>query len=113
MIRADERRLLHQFIILDMAIKSLQKDYLQIENLKMSKVFIPIVDQLLKDIRNDFYNKKRMLAKSGIEVVKWVKTSEYFSACTIKTTGEDEVHEYANQALKTQVEELINAYLKK
>lgn len=53
MIKGDERRLLHQFIILDMAIKSLQKDYQQIEYLKMSKVFIPIVDQLLKDIRND------------------------------------------------------------
>lgn len=113
MIKADERRVLHQYIILDMAIKSLQKDYLQIEQLKMAKVFIPIVDRLLRDIRNDFYNKKRMLAKSGIEVVKWVKTSQYFSSCTIKTSGEDEVHEYANQALKTQVEELINDYLMK
>ncbi|MFJ8462124.1 hypothetical protein ACIQ57_23890 [Lysinibacillus xylanilyticus] len=56
-------------IKLDMAIRSLQQDYSSLEKLKMSKVYINIIDGLLKDLRNDFYNKKRLLTKKNIEVV--------------------------------------------
>ncbi|UPW82302.1 aconitate hydratase [Lysinibacillus sp. Ag94] len=107
MIKPEERSILHQYIILDMAIRSLQQDYSSLEKLKMSKIYIAIVDDLLKTIRNDFYNKKRWLAQKGISVVKWVKTDDFFSEVTIKTTGEDVVLQYANQAIKTQVEKLI------
>ncbi len=112
MIKPDERNILHQYIILDMAIRSLQQDYSSLEKLKMSNIFISIADGLLKPIRNDFYNKKRMLNQKGINVVKWVKTDEFFSEVTIKTAGEDVVLQYANQAIKTQVEKLILNYLK-
>lgn len=112
MIKREDRQLLYEYIKLDMAIKSLQRDYDSLTNLKMGKVYINIVDALLKDIRNDYYNKKRFLAKQKIEVVKWVKISEHFSEVTIRTPGEDEVHQYANQALKTHTEELIFRYLR-
>lgn len=112
MIKDDERELLHQYILLDMAIRSLQQDYSKFENLKMAKVFIPFIDDLLKNLRNDFYNKKRLLGQKKIRVVKWVKISEYFSEVTIATNGEDVVLQYAKQALKTQVEEMIIAHLK-
>lgn len=107
MIKPEERSILHEYIILDMAIRSLQQDYTSIENLKMSKVFVPIVDGVLKTIRSDFYNNKRLLTQKGIRVVKWVKNDEYFSEVTIATKGEDVVLQYANQAIKTQVEKLI------
>lgn len=112
MIKREDRQLLYEYIKLDMAIKSLQRDYDSLTNLKMGKVYINIVDALLKDIRNDYYNKKRFLAKQKIEVVKWVKISEHFSEVTLRTPGEDEVHQYANQALKTHTEELIFRYLR-
>ncbi|WP_342441725.1 aconitate hydratase [Lysinibacillus sp. FSL K6-0075] len=112
MINREDRQVLYKFIKLDMAIKSLQRDYDSLTNLKMSKVYLDIVDRLLKDLRHDYYNKKRFLAKQKIEVVKWVKISEHFSEVTIRTPGEDEVHQYANQALKTHTEELIFTYLK-
>lgn len=112
MINHEDRSLLYEYIKLDMAIKSLQQDYSSLEKLKMSKVYINIVEGLLKNIRNDFYNKKRILAKKNIAVVKWVQIDEYFSDVTVKTGGEDEVLRYAKQALKTQVEELILRYLR-
>lgn len=112
MIKREDRQVLYEYIKLDMAIKSLQRDYDSLASLKMSKVYINIVDALLKDIRNDYYNKKRILAKQKIEVVRWVKIDQYFSEVTIRTPGEDEVHQYANQALKTHTEELIFSYLK-
>lgn len=112
MINANDRSVLYEFIKLDMAIRSLQHDYASLEKLKMSKVYMNIVDRVLKDLRNDFYNKKRMLAKKSIEIVKWVNVSEYFSDVIIKTGGEDEVLNFAKQALKTHTEELIMERLK-
>ncbi|WDV05045.1 MULTISPECIES: aconitate hydratase [Lysinibacillus] len=112
MIKPDERRNVHEFILLDMAVKSLQNDYDTLGNLKMAKVYIQIVDDLLKVIRPDYYNKKRMLAKQKIEVVKWIHIDQYFSDVVVKNPGEDVVLRYAKQALKTQVENLIFNYFK-
>ncbi|WP_312507521.1 aconitate hydratase [Lysinibacillus sp.] len=112
MIKPEERQLVHQFILLEMAVKSLQHDYDTLGNLKMAKVYIRIVDDLLKVIRSDYYNNKRMLAKQKIEVVKWIHVDQYFSDVVIKTPGEDVVLRYAKQALKTKVEELIVEYIK-
>ncbi|MET4560740.1 hypothetical protein ABIA69_001884 [Lysinibacillus parviboronicapiens] len=107
MITGEQRKLLHEFVILDLAIQSLQRDYEVIENLKMSKVYLPILDGYLKAIRNDYFNLKRVLASQKITIVKWEKVSEYFSDLTVTSTGNDDVFRYANQALKTQVEELL------
>ncbi|WP_433596385.1 aconitate hydratase [Lysinibacillus xylanilyticus] len=90
-----------------MAVQSLQRDFKVIENLKMSKVYLPIFEKLPKDITQDYYNSKRLLAKDKIRVVRWEKNSEYFSDLTVATAGEDIVLTYANQALKTQVEKLL------
>lgn len=111
MLRGDERSQVHEYILLDMAIRSLQLDYSALGNLKMSEIYIPIVDELLKSLRSDYYNKKRLLAKKNISVVKWIKIDEYFSDVIIKTAGEDVELRYANQALKTKVIELLRSHI--
>lgn len=113
MINREQRQLLHKFVIYDMAIQSLQRDYSVIENLKMSTVYLPILDKLLDDLAQEYYNSKRLLAKDKIRVVKWEKNDEYFSDLTVATAGEDLVLTYANMALKTQVEKLLNQHLYK
>lgn len=112
MINFEQRRLLHKYVIYDMAVQTLQRDYKVIESLKMSKVYLPILDKLLIDISQECYNSKRLLAKDKIRVVKWEKTCEYFSDLTVATAGEDQVFTYANMALKTQVEELLLSHQK-
>ncbi|MEY9979667.1 aconitate hydratase [Lysinibacillus sp. RC79] len=107
MINFEQRRLLHKYVVYDMAVQSLQRDYKVIENLKLSKVYLPMFDKLLNDIFQECYNSKRLLAKDKIRVVKWEKSNEYFSDLTVATAGEDLVLTYANQALKTQVEKLL------
>ncbi|OXS66485.1 hypothetical protein B1B04_23865 [Lysinibacillus sp. KCTC 33748] len=79
-----------------MAVQSLQRDYSVIENLKMSKVYLPILDKLLKDITQDYYNKKRLLAKEKIRLekirlFKVEKIDEYFSDVHVATAGNDVV----------------------
>lgn len=113
MIKAEQRQLLHKYVIYDMAVQTLQRDYKVIENLKMSNVYLPILDKLLDDITQECYNSKRLLAKDKIRVVKWEKIDEYFSDLTVATAGEDLVLTYANMALKTQVEKLLLSHQNK
>jgi len=107
MINGEQRSLLHQYILLDLAVKSLQQDYKRAEYFKMKLVFLPLLDALLKNLRKDYFQLKRQLAQQQIRVVGWHRIDEYFSDVQIATAGNDEVLRYANQALKTQVEELL------
>lgn len=65
--------------------------------------------------KNERFNLSCLLPKFSLvkiqTIVKWEKVSEYFSDLTITTAGSDEVMRYANQALKTQVEELLVSHL--
>ncbi|GEM_PF-182933 len=110
MLNPEQRRLFHKFLILEMAVQSLQCDFLVIENLKMSKVYLPILEKLLKYISQYYYNSKRLLAKDKIRLIKVEKIDEYFSDVHIATAGNDVVLSYANMALKTQVEKLLISY---
>ncbi|WP_433594985.1 aconitate hydratase [Lysinibacillus xylanilyticus] len=107
MINAEQRQLLHQYIILDLAIQSLQCDYKTLEQLKMKAIYLPFVESLMKSVRHDYFNLKRKLAKQKIHVVRWHRIDAYFSDVRIATAGEDEKLRYANQALKTEVEQLL------
>ena len=113
MLKPEQRRLFHKFLILEMAMQSLQRDFSVIENLKMSKVYLPILEKLLKDITQDYYDSKRLLAKDKIRLVKVEKIDEYFSDVHIATPGNDVVLRYANMALKTQVENLLISHQNK
>ncbi|MEK5330295.1 aconitate hydratase [Lysinibacillus sp. FSL W8-0992] len=96
-----------------MAVPTLQRDYRVFENLKMSNVYLPILDKLLDDNSQECYNSKSLLAKDEIRVVRWEKNNEYFSDLIVATAGEDLVLTYANMALKTQVETLLISHQNK
>ncbi|MBD8523826.1 aconitate hydratase [Lysinibacillus fusiformis] len=112
MIRHEQRKQLHHYIIHDLAVKSLQQDYVSIEKLKMKAVYLPFFDQLLKEIRNETFKSKNLLQNQKIRVVSLTRIDEFFSDLLVTTAGNDEVFRYANQALKTQVEQLVHSYLK-
>ncbi|KOS61509.1 aconitate hydratase [Lysinibacillus agricola] len=111
MINSEQRQLVHKFLLLDLAVKSLQVDYLKTEQFKLKNVFLPLMDSLLKDLRNECFNLKRQLAQQKIRIVGWTKIDEYFSDVKIATAGDDVDLRYAQQALKTKVEQLINNYI--
>lgn len=113
MMNPEQRQLFHKFLILEMAVQSLQRDFSVIENLKMSKVYLPILERLLKDITQEYYDSKRLLAKAKIRLVTWEKIDEYFSDVHVATPGNDVVLRYANMALKTQVENLLISHQNK
>lgn len=113
MIKPEQRQQVHKYLLIELAIKSLQIDYPKVEQFKMNKVFLPLMDSLLKDLRQEYFELKRQLSQQRIRVVGWTTIDEYFSDVQIATAGEDVVLRYANQALKTKVEELIIRYLRR
>ncbi|MFJ7736383.1 aconitate hydratase [Lysinibacillus sp. NPDC097287] len=113
MINFYQRDQLHQFIILELAIQSLQCDYKTLEQLKMKAIYLPFVESLMKNVKQDYFNLKHQLAKQKIRVVGWQQIDDHFSEVCIATAGEDEVFRYAKQALKTQVEQLLINYMSK
>ncbi|MEY2355985.1 aconitate hydratase [Lysinibacillus capsici] len=74
---------------------------------KSHLVITPLMDALLKDLRQEYFDLKRQLAQQKIRVIEWNHGDEYFSDVQIATAGNDVVLRYANQALKTQVEKLL------
>ncbi|MFF2793323.1 aconitate hydratase [Lysinibacillus xylanilyticus] len=108
MINPEQRQLVHKFLLLELAVKSLQVDYLKTEQFKLKKIFLPLMDSLLKDLRNECFDLKRQLGQQRIRIVGWTKVDEHFSDVQIATAGNDVELRYANQALKTQVEKLIS-----
>lgn len=74
---------------------------------KSHLVITPLMDALLKDLRQEYFDLKRQLAQQKIRVIEWTHGDEYFSDVQIATAGNDVVLRYANQALKTQVEKLL------
>ena len=111
MIKAEERKLLHKYLLVDLAVKSLQIDYQKAEKFKLKVVFLLLIDTLLKDLRKECIELKNQLAQQKIRVVEWRPIDEYFSDVQVATAGNDIVLRYANQALKTQVEKLILAQM--
>ncbi|ATP38822.1 aconitate hydratase [Solibacillus sp. R5-41] len=116
MINGEQRQLVHDYLVIDLAVQSLQTDYSKVEQtdlLKMKAIYLPIIDNILKSVRNDYLNQKRLLAKDKIRVVKWVKIDEHFSDVIVATAGEDITIRYANRAIKTHVENMLLSRMNK
>lgn len=107
MINLLDRQELHKLIVLELAVQSLQHDYVQLEKLKMQKLYTSWTEQLLKHLYSAYTAQKRQLEQKQIRIVRWRKVDKYFSEVLVATAGEDMVLCYANQAIKTAVEELL------
>ena len=107
MINSEQRQLVHQFLILDLAIRTLQYDYQQMEHLKLPEIYLPRMETFLKGLHEDVLILKRELAKPNIQFIGWKRRDQYFSDAHISTAGNDEWLRYANEAMKTQVIQLI------
>lgn len=111
MISLQDRALLHQFIILELAIRSLQQDCNQLENLKLQVIYRSFTEQLLKQLYPMYYSQKQTLAKKRIRVIRWRKIDDYFSEVSIATAGDNLTLQYANKAVKIEVEQFLQSLI--
>lgn len=67
---------------------------------KSHLVITPLMDALLKDLRQEYFDLKRQLVQQKIRVIGWTNVDEYLSDVQIATAGNDLLLRYANQALR-------------
>lgn len=105
MLKHHERDEVHYCIVLDLAIRSLERDYATLEMLKMAKIYVQYVDGMLKPLRQDYHRLKNKLKRHKIRIVGWKPLDHTFIQYTIATSGEDVELLYAKQALHYAVEQ--------
>lgn len=111
MISLNDRHRLHQFLMIELAIRYLEKDLPIIQTTKCVAVFLPFIERLLKTLRQQYKEEKQYFAHKQIQLIQWKRVDHYFSEVSVTTLGEDAVFTYANQAVKMHVEEIIlNTY---
>ncbi len=107
MINVDDRHRLHQFLMVELAIRYLEKDVEIIETTKCINLFIPFIEALLEQLRTQYNREKQYFIQKQVGLIRWKRLDTYFSEVSVTTPGEDAVFTYANQAVKMHVEELI------
>lgn len=112
MIKPSLQKDVHRLIILDLAIKAILLDYEKIEKMRLYSLVQPIFNELLKDIKKDYYPLKNKLQREGIRIIKWQVIDVFFSDITLTTAGDDLVLRYAKKVLQHDVEQLVSTYLK-
>lgn len=107
MINVNQRQQIHEFIVLDLAIRSLQHDFTQLKNLKLENLYTYWLEVILRTLTKQFQQQKQQLALQQLRLVTYRKIDHYFSEVIIATAGEDATLLYANNVLKYDVEQLI------
>lgn len=111
MISLEDRHRLHQFLMLMLAVQYLKKDLATLQTLKYADIFVPFVEKKLPQLLKTYEAEKTYFAKKNIHFIKWQKIDVYFSRVYVTTAGEDAHFTYANQAVKTQVVEIVQRQL--
>lgn len=107
MISFEQRQHVHELIVLDLAIRSLQHDYTRLTPLKLEKLYVHWLDYVLEQFQKLFQHKKQTLATDNIRLVNYQRLDDYFCEITISTSGNDATLLYANEVLKQDVEKLL------
>ena len=97
----------HHFVILDLAVQTVQADLHRFSMMRLSFLLTPMLEKVLKTLLDVYYPMKRSLRKQQIEIVRWTSVDGYFSDVTLRTAGEDLTMRYAKRVLKQEVERLI------
>lgn len=108
MINLQQRQQVHDFIVLDLAIRSLQHDYTRLTHLKLQTLYSYWLEVILRALNKQYQIQKKELASQQIQLVKYERLDAYFSEITITTTGDDAKFLYANNVLKQDVQTLLH-----
>lgn len=111
MITNEQRQLIHQFILIDMAQRSIKSDmelYEQYnDHLKMIKIYRKIINELSESINQEYYNLKRLLYLNKIQVGKWQRVDDTYSKFYYIYQGTEDALMYNNEKLKKEVENML------
>ncbi|ATP40667.1 hypothetical protein CSE16_11750 [Solibacillus sp. R5-41] len=113
MITEELRQLVHQFILIDMAQRSVKvdKEYIEkyADNFKTAKLQLNLINKLLDELHQDYHNHKRLLTLNKIHVGKWKRANDTHTNYHFMLNGIEGSLMYNNVQLKREVENMLTS----
>lgn len=107
-LTSEIKRDIHFYVILELAIKSVQHDKKLFESFRFRRPYLALCEQQIEVLNEEFKALSRTLYKQGIKYEKYKSTGEnecmYYFLCQ----GESVPFHYQGNMLKKQVEKKIN-----
>ncbi|WP_421663700.1 hypothetical protein [Lysinibacillus telephonicus] len=105
MIDFNISELIHRQIILDLTIRTFERDRKHLSNLKMHKALEDWYEVKIKELQNDLRKTKSDLSKQGVKIQSETKIDELITEFGILEKGNLLPRRYMNIALRNWVEE--------
>lgn len=103
--------LIHRQIILDLTIRTLERDRKYLDTLKMKRPLDLWIDYQVSSLHNDLISVKAELFKSGAKLQAEEKVDETITEYIILVKGQTYERRYMNIALRNWVEEEVKRLL--
>lgn len=111
MITNDHLQLIHQFVLIEMAQRSIKSDikiYEKYTNyIKMLKIYKKIINELSETLHQEYHNIKRLLNFNKIQVGKWKRVDGNHSNYHYMLDGVERTIMYNNDQLKNEMEDML------
>lgn len=111
MINMEQRKLVHKQIILDLTIRTLERDRKLIDNLKSQIALEAWFEAKLSEVRKDKIKVKKQLYLQGIRVENEKREDDFATSYEVLCKGTTEIIKYSNIALRNWTNEEIQRLL--
>lgn len=108
MIKPNLQSAVHNLIIYDLAIRTLNYNLPKIDKLKTGSIYKAYTETLLIELRKAYIPLKQQLMLERISIVKWQQVDQFFSDVIVSTSGNDQSLRYAKKVLQYEVDSLLN-----
>lgn len=111
MMSGEQRQLVHNEIMLDLAIRTLERDRKHIDSLKSKNAVEAWFDIKIKEATKERTQVKRQLSAQGIRIENEKKEDEIITVYEVLHRGATEFIRYSNIALRNWTNEEIKRLL--
>lgn len=111
MFNFDNVELVHRQIILDLTIRTLERDRKHLTDLKINRALELWMEQKVKELQNDLRRVKAELGKNGVKIQSENRVDNLITEYVIIERGQNFERRYMNIALKNWVDEEVKRLL--
>ncbi len=111
MFNFDNVELVHKQIILDLTIRTLERDRKHLADLKINRALELWMEQKVKELQNDLRSVKAQLGKNGVKIQSENRVDKLITEYVIIERGQNFERRYMNIALRNWVDEEVKRLL--
>ncbi|RKQ12289.1 hypothetical protein [Ureibacillus endophyticus] len=112
-LRNGIKLMIHTYVILELAIKSIEHDKKLFNSFQFKRSYLPLMDAFLESLTEEFKQTSKKLYKEGIKKETYQRISDEKCLYTFLCRGEVLPFIYQSEDLKNQVQRKIETILKK